>query len=69
MKKLIQLLGENVEELWLVPVTTSNSQFKAWYEEYENNTFDHNEESFENFMENQYPESDCERVYVEEIYV
>jgi hypothetical protein len=67
--RLVQILGENVEELWYFPDEISNDQLKSWYEEYEENTFDHNEESFEDFMENKYSEIECNRVFVDEIYV
>jgi len=67
--RLVQILGENVEELWYFPDEISNDQLKSWYEEYEENTFDHNEESFEDFMGNKYSEIECNRVFVDEIYV
>lgn len=67
--RLIQLMGENVEELWNFPDETTDEQIKSWYKEYEDDTCEHNEENFESFMENRYPELDCERLFVDEIYV
>jgi hypothetical protein len=67
--RLVQILGENVEELWYFPDEISNEQLKSWYIEYEEDTFDHNEECFEDFMGNKYPEIECNRAFVDEIYV
>lgn len=66
MRTLYQLMGDGIEELWYFPseleVEDIQNHYSRW-EEQELIT------SFEEYMEFNYPEIDCERVFVEEVYI
>ena len=69
--RLVQLLGDGIEELWNFSEGTTDEKIKEWYtawmyyedpEEKEPLTFD---EWMDKFHDQVY----CERVFVDEIYV
>ena len=66
MRTLYQLIGDGIEELWYFPNELSSTDIIKYYEEWEQQELT---DSFEEFMVRAYPEIDCERVFVEEVYV
>lgn len=64
-ERLIQLLGEGVEELWSFPVGITDEQIEKLYQEYKLS----DEESFEDYIDTLHEFSKAERLYVDEIYV
>ena len=64
-KKLVNILGDGVEELWYFPTDIDNETIKGFYKLYLKTTHD----SFEDFMEEFNQHIDCERVFCDEIHV
>lgn len=66
--RLVQILGEGIEELYNVPDGVDDEQIKTAYTEYYwNNSYDDN--NFEEAWNNDNPLFEIERVYVDEIYI
>lgn len=64
--RLIQLLGDGVEELWEFEDDIGDGDIEGYYKEY----LDYEaSESFEDFMELFHPEVECGRKFVDEIYI
>ncbi len=64
--RLVQLTGDNIEELWNFPDGTGDEEIEGWYREYED---DDEFDTFNEFMDEKYPSVGCERVFVDEIYL
>lgn len=64
--RLIQLMGDNIEELWEFPDGITDEQIEDMCEKYLESD-DH--DSLEEFMEQEHPEIKATRVFVDEIYV
>lgn len=64
MTKLIQLLGEGIEELWSIPETISNEEFQGIYKRYQDSSIS----SFEDYLTEMQLEG-FERIFVEELYI
>lgn len=65
-KQLYHLIADGgIEELWYFSYEISELNIKLFWKEFQESE----EESFEDFMNNKYPEVECEREYVTEIYV
>ncbi len=70
MSRLIQLMGDNIEELWNFPDEVTDEQIETWCKEYLNqDSEDEYYDSLDEFMDKKYPEVDCNRVFVDEIYL
>ena len=65
-KRLVQLLGDGIEELWYFPEDVTDEQIQKIYKDWENND---DYDSFEEYLEEYIPQMDAERVFVDEIYV
>lgn len=65
--RLIQLLGEGIEELWEFPDDITDEEIKEVYKTYQNHP-DY-EESFEEYLEEYNPQMQGERKFVDEIYI
>lgn len=65
--RLIQLMGDNVEELWEFPSTVEDSEIEFWYEDF--NKRETEFDSFEIYMEEVNPSIECMRRFVDNIYV
>lgn len=66
--RLVQIYDEDREELWNFPDSTSDKQIQNWYIDYIR-LIDEYMDSFEQYMEEKHPEIDCERVFVDEIFI
>jgi len=64
-KVLWQLYAQDIEELWKFPLSIKEEQIRKYFDKF----MDSNEESLEDFMAIIYPEIDCERVFVNEIWL
>jgi hypothetical protein len=64
-KKLVNLIGDGVEELWYFPTNIDNDVIKGFYKQYLKTTHD----SFEEFMQEFNQHIECERVFCDEIYI
>jgi len=64
--RLVQLIGYGVDELWEFTINTPAIDIETWYKEYEK---DDDYDLFEEYMEDNYPNIKCRRVFVDEIYV
>ncbi len=63
--RLVQLLGEGVEELWEFPDDFTDNQIKESYTDYKNSEYD----SFEEYIDNYNPQLGGIRKFVDEVYV
>lgn len=63
--RLIQLLGDGIEELWEFASGVQDHEIQKLYKEYEKSEF----ESFEEFIEENYSNLNCNRVFVDEINI
>ncbi len=63
--RLVQLLGDSIEELWEFPDKTGDLLIVEWYKEYIASDYD----LFDEFMEDKYPGIECNRKFVDEIYI
>ena len=62
--RLIQLMGDGIEELYNFDDEITDEQIQEWYKQYQ----DSDSESFEEFL-NDVCLIDADRVFVDEIYV
>lgn len=65
-KRLVQLLGDLTEELWYFPLEIKDEDIQMFYKMYEEQE---DIDMFEEYMEENHPDIDCERVFVDEIYI
>lgn len=63
--KLVQIMGDGIEELWEFPEDLSNEEIKEAYCSYLESHFD----SFEEYIEEYNPQLGGIRLFVEEIYI
>jgi len=74
-RRLIQLLGDGVEELYYFPEDVTDEEIQKLYKEWdwftaEESSKDNNEyTTFEEYLEEYAPQMDAERVFVDEVYV
>jgi hypothetical protein len=64
--RIIQILGDDIEELWQFPDDVTNKEIKNLYEKYQNNE---DYETFEDYINEYVPQMDGQRIFVDEIYV
>jgi len=64
--RLVQILGDDVEELYSVGKDITDEDIVAMWEEYQRTPL---MDSFDEFIEEEYPSLEMERVFVDEIYV
>jgi|Laugresu1bdmlbsd_1035121.scaffolds.fasta_scaffold437331_2 hypothetical protein len=64
--RIIQILGDDIEELWQFPDDVTNEEIKNLYERYQNNE---DYETFEDYINEYVPQMDGQRIFVDEIYV
>ena len=64
--RIIQILGDDIEELWQFPDDVTNEEIKNLYERYQNNE---DYETFEDYINEHVPQMDGQRIFVDEIYV
>ena len=67
-KRLVQLLGDGVEELWYFPTDVTDKEIKLLYKEYEDAEEDEYD-SFDEYLDEVCPQMQGERIFVDEIYV
>lgn len=65
-KRLVQLLGNEVEMLWYFPIEVEDEDIQMFYHNYEKQE---DIDLFEEYMEENHPDINCERVFVDEVYV
>lgn len=63
--RLIQLIGDNIEELYNFDDGVTDSMIKEWYKRYQDQEYI---DSFEEYLNN-IEFIDADRVFVDEIYV
>lgn len=64
--RLVQILGDGVEELWNFDSSYSDEEIVFWYQDWTDRPeFD----TFDDYMEEVNPGVFCQRVFVDEIYV
>lgn len=63
--RLVQILGECIEELWEFDEDIKDEQITEFYKEYQESEY----ELFDEFMEEQHPEVQAERKFVDEVYI
>lgn len=63
--RLVQLLGDGIEELYNVPDEITDEKIEELWTEYKNSEF----EEFEEFLNENYIDLFIERMFVDEIYV
>ena len=64
--RLIQLLGEGIEELWEFPNDVTDEDIQKLYKEYEDND---EYDLFEEYLDEYAPQMQGERKFVDEVYV
>ncbi len=64
--RIIQILGDGIEELWQFPDDVTNEEIKNLYERYQNNE---DYETFEDYISEYVPQMDGQRIFVDEIYI
>jgi hypothetical protein len=64
--RLIQILGEGIEELYNVPDDVTDENIKELYSHYKQQN---DYETFEEYLDEYCPQMQMERVFVDEIYV
>jgi len=64
--RIIQILGDGIEELWQFPDDVTDKEIKNLYEKYQNNE---DYETFEDYIDEYVPQMDGQRIFVDEIYV
>jgi len=64
--RIIQILGDDIEELWQFPDDVTNEEIKNLYERYQNNE---DYETFEDYINEYVPQMGGQRIFVDEIYV
>jgi hypothetical protein len=64
--RIIQILGDGIEELWQFPDDVTNKEIKNLYERYQKNE---DYETFEDYINEYIPQMDGQRIFVDEIYV
>lgn len=65
IERLIQIMADGIEELWQFPFKMDIDTIISFWKEYEKSDFD----SFEDYMEEKYPNVECTRVFTEIIFV
>lgn len=64
-KRLVQLLGDMWEELWLFPKDLSDAEIKEAFSKYKDSEY----ETFEDYIDKENPQLGGERVFVDEIII
>lgn len=64
-EKLVNIIGDGVEELWYFPEEIDDDTIKGFYKQYLKTTHD----SFEDFMQEFNQHIECARVFYDEIYI
>jgi len=65
MERIVQILGDGVEELWKFPEDVTDDEIKMLWKEYELSDSD----NFEEYLVETAPQVQGERIFVDEIYV
>lgn len=65
--RIIQLMGDGIEELYNIPDEMTDDQLKELYKEFLEN--DDGTYDFEGYLEEHHSEHGIERLFVDEIYV
>jgi hypothetical protein len=60
-KRLVQILGDMWEELWLFPIDMSDEEIKQAFDRYRDSDY----ETFEEYIDNENPQLDGERLFVD----
>jgi len=64
-KRLVQILGDMWEELWYFPQDVTDEQIKESFQRYRDSDY----ETFEEYLDEENPQMDGERVFVDEILI
>jgi hypothetical protein len=64
-KRLVQILGDMWEELWYFPQDVTDEQIKESFQRYRDSDY----ETFEEYLDEENPQMDGERVFVDEIII
>lgn len=60
-KRLVQILGDACEELWLFPIDVSDEEIKQVFNRYRNSDY----ETFEEYIDDENSQLDGERLFVD----
>lgn len=60
-KRLVQILGDMFEELWLFPIDLSDEEIKAAFDRYRDSDY----ETFEEYIDEENPQLDGERIFID----
>jgi hypothetical protein len=60
-KRLVQILGDMWDELWLFPIDMSDEEIKQSFDRYKDSDY----ETFEEYIDNENPQLDGKRLFVD----
>ena len=63
--KTVQIIADGFEGLFNFNSKTTDREIKSFYKEFEESEYD----DFEDFMNDTYSDTLCERIFVDEIYI